>query len=124
MSAIFKEVICQKARFQTKTPYMSAPLWYNFLKNYPVRFLRQKVIDSFIVDFYCHAARLVVEIDGSEHYVQPNLQKDISRTETIEKRHLKVIRIPNNEVHKNFRGVCEYIDICVKEALEFNEKKI
>lgn len=59
-------------------------LWYDFLKNYPVRFLRQKVIDDYIVDFYCHSARLIVELDGSQHYEEKGLQNDRIRTKKIE----------------------------------------
>ena len=92
-------------------------LWYDFLKNYPVRFLRQKVIDNYIVDFYCHSARLIIELDGSQHYEEKGLLKDRIRTERIEKRNLTVMRIPNNEVNRNFEGVCQYIDIAVKESL-------
>ena len=92
-------------------------LWYDFLKNYPIRFLRQKVIDNYIVDFYCHQARLVVELDGSQHYENDGLEKDRIRTEKIESRNLTVIRIPNNAVHSNFRSVCEYIDLYVQQAL-------
>ena len=93
-------------------------LWHDFLKSYPVRFLRQKVIDHYIVDFYCHQARLIIELDGSQHYVDNGLQKDRIRTAKIESRNLTVIRIPNNEIHRNFRGVCEYIDLCVRERLK------
>ena len=93
-------------------------LWYDYLKSYPVRFLRQKVIDNFIVDFYCHEARLIIELDGSQHYEEKGLLKDKIRTEKLEERNLTVIRIPNIEVNKNFRGVCEYIDIAVKNILE------
>ena len=92
-------------------------LWYDFLKSYPVRFLRQKVIDNYIVDFYCHSARLIIELDGSQHYEENGLLKDKIRTERIKQRNLTVIRIPNNEVNKNFKGVCQYIDIAVKESL-------
>ncbi len=92
-------------------------LWYDFLKSYPVRFLRQKVIDNYIVDFYCHSARLIVELDGSQHYEEKVLQKDRIRTERIEKRNLTIIRIPNNEINKNFEGVCDYIDNIVKVSL-------
>ncbi len=92
-------------------------LWYDFLRSYPIRFLRQKVIDRYIVDFYCHDARLIIELDGSQHYEEKGLLKDKIRTEKIESRNLTVIRIPNNEVNKNFRGVCEYIDLFVKESL-------
>ena len=92
-------------------------LWYNFLKSYPVRFLRQKVIDNYIVDFYCHSARLIIELDRSQHYEEKTLLKDKIRTERIELRNLVVIRIPNNEVNRNFEGVCQYIDNAVKKSL-------
>ena len=92
-------------------------LWHDFLKNYPVRFLRQKVIDNYIVDFYCSKARLVIELDGSQHYENSGLLKDRIRTQRIEKRNLTVLRIPNNEVMNNFDGVCEYIDNYVAESL-------
>ncbi len=91
-------------------------LWYDFLKIYPVRFLRQKVIDNYIVDFYCHKARLIIELDGSGHYEEKGQLKDKIRTERIEKRNLTVIRIPNNEVNRNFEGVCAYIDNKIKET--------
>ena len=91
-------------------------LWYDFLRSYPVRFLRQKVIDNYIVDFYCHEARLIVELDGSQHYEEDGLLKDKIRTDKIEARNLTVIRIPNNAVNTNFRGVCEYIDCFVSET--------
>ncbi len=92
-------------------------LWYDFLCKYPIRFLKQKVIDNYIVDFYCHDARLIIELDGSQHYEDEGLKKDIIRTERIEKRNLTVLRIPNNEVNRNFREVCDYIDIIVKEKI-------
>ena len=93
-------------------------LWYDFLRSYPVRFLRQKVIDQYIADFYCHAVRLVIELDGSQHYQEKGILNDKIRTEKIEQRGLTVLRIPNNEINHNFAGVCEYIDHWVKTALE------
>ena len=92
-------------------------LWYDFLRQYPVRVLRQKVIDHYIVDFYCHEARLVIELDGSQHYEPTGVLKDQIRTEQIENRGLLVLRIPNNAVNSNFRGVCEYIDGVVKRRI-------
>ena len=92
-------------------------LWYDFLKSYSVRFTRQKVIDNYIADFYCHDARLVIELDGSQHYTKDGLLKDKIRTAKIEKRNLTVLRIPNGEINQNFEGVCKFIDIFVKESL-------
>ena len=92
-------------------------LWYDFLSKYKIRFQRQKAIDHFIADFYCHKAKLIIEIDGAQHYTEEGLQKDNFRTEILEGYDLKVIRFTNHQIHKNFRGVCEYIDEVVKAYL-------
>ena len=92
-------------------------LWYDFLRGYPVRFLRQKVIDHYIADFYCSQARLVIELDGSQHYEQQGMLSDQIRTEHLENRGLMVIRFPNNAVMQNFRGVCECIDDLVQQRI-------
>ena len=92
-------------------------LWYDFLRTYPVRFSRQKVLGKYIADFYSAEARLVIELDGSQHYGNDNMEKDAERTDYLKGYGLKVIRIPNNEVSRNFRGVCEYIDAAVRQSL-------
>ena len=92
-------------------------LWYDFLRNYPTRFLRQKVIDRYIVDFYCHDAKLIIELDGSQHFEDQNIEKDQLRTSAFQSRGLEVVRIANNEITQNFRGVCDYIDMIVKSRL-------
>ena len=92
-------------------------LWYDYLRAYPVRFQRQKAIGDYIADFYCAEAKLVVELDGSGHYTEEAKQYDEERTAFLEEYGLTVIRIPNTEIHKNFRGVCEYIDHLVKQSL-------
>ena len=92
-------------------------LWYDFLRDYPVRFSRQKVLGKYIVDFYSAEAKIVIELDGSQHIEDINMQKDSDRTAFLENYGLKVIRIPNNEVSGNFRGVCEYIDIAIRQSL-------
>ncbi|MBR4132153.1 MAG: endonuclease domain-containing protein [Oscillospiraceae bacterium] len=90
-------------------------LWYEFLRKYPVRFQRQKVIDAYIVDFYCHKARLVVEIDGSQHYEPQEQDHDERRTNALEQHGLLVVRFSNREVNLQFREVCERIDQLVRE---------
>jgi len=92
-------------------------LWYDFLANYEIRFQRQKAIDDFIADFYCHRAKLVIEIDGSQHYTEEGIKKDEFRTEILEGYDLKVIRFTNRQINTNFRGVCAYIDASVKASL-------
>ena len=92
-------------------------LWYDFLRTYPVRFSRQKVLGQYIADFYCAQAKIVVELDGSQRYEDNNIKKDAERTAFLKGYGLKVIRIPNNEVNSNFCSVCEYIDSAVKQSL-------
>ena len=92
-------------------------LWYDYLKLCPFRFQRQKILGNFIADFYCAEAKLVIELDGSQHYEDSNLLKDKIRTAFLEEYGLTVIRIPNNEVSRNFRGVCEYIDAAARQSL-------
>ena len=96
-------------------------LWYDFLSKYPIRFQRQKAIDNFIADFYCHKAKLVIELDGSQHYTPDGKTRDNFRTEILKGYDLRIIRFTNHDVERNFRGVCQYIDKIVKRILtEFN----
>ena len=89
-------------------------LWYDFLRTYPIRFSRQKVLGRYIVDFYSAKAKLVIELDGSQHYETDRVEKDAERTAFLNGYGLQVIRIPNNEVNENFEGVCAYIDAVVR----------
>ena len=86
-----------------------AHLWYQFLCRYPLRFRRQYVIGNYIVDFYCHQAKLVVELDGSQHYTPEKMEYDQKRTAYLESLGLKVIRFSNLDIMQNFRSVCEVI---------------
>ena len=92
-------------------------LWYEFLRSYPVRFQRQKALGNAIADFYCTQARLVVELDGGGHYEPHQSQRDQERTAALEAMGLRVLRICNRDVDRNFQGVCETIDAVVKESL-------
>ena len=92
-------------------------LWYEFLRNYSIRFQRQKAIGNYIVDFYCAKARLVVELDGGGHYTAEQIEQDKIRTEELESMDLKVLRICNLDIDRNFRGVCENLDLAVKNSL-------
>ena len=92
-------------------------LWCDFLSTYDLRFQRQKAIDNFIADFYCHKAKLVIEIDGFQHNTEEGMQNDEFRTEILENYGLKVIRFTNYQVDTNFYAVCRYIDEAVKASL-------
>ena len=92
-------------------------LWYDFLRDYPIRFSRQKVLGRCIADFYCAKAKLVIELDGSQHYEDSCIQTDAERTAFLEAYGLKVIRIANCDVNRNFQSVCMYIDEMVRQSL-------
>ncbi len=93
-------------------------LWYEYLRQYPVRFQRQKAIGNYIVDFYCAKARLVIELDGGGHYEPEQARKDAIRTADLNSMKLNVIRICNLDIDRNFRGVCEYIDMIVQRCVQ------
>ena len=92
---------------QTKEEHL---LWHNFLKKYPLRFRRQYVIGNYIVDFYCHQARVVVELDGSQHYDPTQQEKDRQRTAYLKAQGLTVLRFTNLEVTRQFANLCQTID--------------
>ena len=93
-------------------------LWYDFLRSYPIKFRRQAVINKYIVDFYCPEAKLIIELDGSQHFEEKEIQYDEERTIFLEQYGLTVIRIANNSINQQFKEVCEYIDICVKQSIQ------
>ena len=92
-------------------------LWYDFLRNYPVRFQRQKAIGNYIADFYCAKARLILELDGGGHYTSEQARKDEQRTNDLNAMNLTVVRICNLDIDRNFCGVCEYVDRLVQNSL-------
>ncbi len=92
-------------------------LWYDFLKTYSPRFNRQKIIGKYIVDFYCAKAKLVIELDGSQHFEEEAILYDNERSDFLKQYGLIVLRIPNNEINSNFYGVCEYIDSIVNDRI-------
>ena len=92
-------------------------LWYDFLKDYPIKWNRQRSIDRFIVDFFCFKAKLIVELDGSQHYTEDGIEYDTLRTDILEKYDLEVIRFSNIEIDRYFNDVCRAIDQKVKERI-------
>ena len=112
-----KELISNARELRKSMTPEEKHLWYDFLRAYPVRFRRQKVLGKYIADFYCAEAKLVIELDGSGHYTPESKQYDTERTKFLEGYGLLVIRVINREINQNFYGVCEYIDAVVKASL-------
>ena len=93
-------------------------LWYDFLRYYPVKIYKQRIIDDFIADFYCHSARLVIELDGSQHHTNQGKEHDEARTEILEKYGIYVLRFSKKDVDDYFESVCRTIDRIINERIE------
>ena len=98
-------------------------LWYDFLRKYPIKFTRQMVLGWYIADFYCARAKMVIELDGSQHYTPEAKEYDEDRTVFLREYGIKVIRINNMEINQNFDGVCRYIDKLVTQYLSSMDNK-
>ena len=92
-------------------------LWYDFLRDYPLRFRRQSVIYHYIADFYCDRAKLVIEVDGSQHATPDAREYDRIRTLTLEGIELTVLRFTNTEVDNGFAQVCEMIEQAIRKRV-------
>ena len=113
---IEKTVFSQKLRKNaTKEENL---LWYQYLRNHPVQFRRQCVFGDYIVDFYCAKARLILELDGSQHYEPEAMCKDTVRTQYLESLGLQVLRFTNTDINSNLRGVCQTIDLTVRQRYQ------
>ena len=117
-NANLKSLSQQLRKNQTKEENL---LWHNFLKKYPMRFRRQYVIGNYIVDFYCHQAKLVVELDGSQHYDPVQQEKDRQRTAYLASQGLAVLRFTNREVTGQFWAVCQAVDDACKHTFPRGE---
>jgi very-short-patch-repair endonuclease len=93
---------------QNPTP-AEKKLWYEYLRNLSVRVLRQKPINRFIVDFYCASVKLVIEIDGEQHYTESGMIYDTERSAVLAGYGIEVIRFTNQQVMNNFNSVCQQI---------------
>ena len=93
-------------------------LWYLFLRKYPVKIYKQRIIGRFIVDFYCASAKLVIEVDGSQHYEPRGMTYDAERSAFLSSLDLEVLRVSNRDIDREFHGVCEQIDITIQSRLQ------
>ena len=96
-------------------------LWYDFLKQLPLTVNRQKVIGSYIVDFYCSSAKLAIELDGSQHFEADGATSDRERDCALNQLGITVVRYSNDDVNRDFNGVCA--DLLRRLALPGVEEK-
>ena len=93
-------------------------LWYLFLRKYPVKIYKQRIIGGFIVDFYCASAGLVIEVDVSQHYESQGLAYDAERSQFLTDLGLEVLRFSNRDIDRDFRDVCTQIDFIIQKRLQ------
>lgn len=119
MSLPYQEKLIPRAKeLRKNATKQENHLWYDFLCHYPVRFQRQKTIDYFIADFYCHAAKLIIELDGAQHYDEQGLARDKERTAILSEYGVEVLRFSNSDIDHNFEGVCKVIDLTVRKRMQ------
>jgi very-short-patch-repair endonuclease len=92
-------------------------LWYDFLKAYPIKIYKQRIIDEYIVDFYCHKSKVAIEIDGYLHYTADGKRKDELRTKELQKYGILVIRFSDSDIDNQFENVCKQIDEIIKKRM-------
>ena len=95
-------------------------LWYDFLKTYPIQFRRQVPVGPYFVDFLCHKAKLILELDGSQHCTPEAVEYDRRRNAYLEEQGFLVLRFSNLDIDRRFRSVCDAIDLAVNSRLHTN----
>ena len=104
-----KKLIKNAKRLRNTMTKEERHLWYDFLKPMPVTVHRQKVLGGYIVDFYVAAARIVIELDGSQHYEPENQEADMQRDAYLQENGCKILRYSNADINLRFQQVCEDI---------------
>ena len=92
-------------------------LWYTFLKDYPIRIYKQRIIGHYIADFYCAAAQIVIELDGSQHYSVDSMEYDKQREDYMNQHGIHTLRFTNTQVDRQFNEVCGEIDRAIKTRI-------
>ncbi len=112
-----KDLIPRAKELRKNATKQEHHLWYDFLRSCPIRFQRQKTIGRYIVDFYCHKAKLVIELDGDQHGEPEGIAYDERRTAYLKKQGLAVLRFSNADVDRGFENVCRIIENTVRSRV-------
>ena len=89
-------------------------LWFEFLRDLPLRFSRQKPLGNYIADFYCASRLLIIEVDGDSHFTNPGEAYDARRNTALEAQGVRIIRFTNLEVMEQFEAVCQGVRDALK----------
>ena len=98
-------VLVDRARDMRKEPTEEEnKLWHLYLKKIRPRFTRQKIIGSYIVDFYCSKLKLIIEIDGVQHYLEENIEYEKCRENYLQDKGYKLLRFYNSDINKELKN--------------------
>ena len=117
-----EKLLVDRARIMRKEPTPEEnKMWHILLKKFKPRFFRQRIIGNYIVDFYCPKLKLIIEIDGVQHYLPETQNYENKRTEFLENSGYKILRFTNHDINKKIRNV-EYtlMGVCIERATELN----
>jgi len=112
-----KNLKTQSSLLRHNTTKQENRLWYDFLKKHNLQFYRQRIIGNYIVDFYCDKVKLVIELDGSQHYEDETKEYDKLRTEYLNSLGILVLHFSNRDIDDNFEGVCKIIEETILSQL-------
>ena len=99
-------------------------LWYDFLQYLPLTIHRQKVIGHYIADFYIPEAKIVIELDGSQHFEPKHAEKDRERDVYMESFGILVLRYTNYCVNRDFSALCEDIHNHIEDRVPGYEDRL
>jgi len=117
MSPTHKEMLSRARSLRREMTPQERKLWYRFLRTYPQKFYRQRILGGYIADFYCAAAKLVVELDGSQHYLEAGNDYDRRRDAFLAAKGLQILRFSNREMDREFPAVCTAIHNAVQARI-------
>ena len=117
-----KALVARAREMRSEATRQERRLWYDFLSGYPVRCHRQKIIGSYIVDFFCPQAKLVIELDGAHHLQPAQLEYDAERTNYLAACGYHTIRFGNHRIDRDFTAVCDEIDREIQQRIARSNK--
>jgi len=112
-----KDLVPRSRELRKKATRQENHLWYDYLRTYPVRCWRQKVIGSYIADFCCIQAKLIIELDGMHHLEQSRMEYDAERTKYLEACGYQVVRFSNKSIDTQFALICEQINREIQQRI-------
>ena len=117
------KVLVDRSRQMRKNPTEEEnKLWHILLKHIKPRFIRQRIFGNYIVDFFCPKLKIIIEVDGEQHYLEENKVYEEKRTEFLKNNGYKIVRFYNSDINYHIKDVEHtIIGACKERAKELNK---